>query len=400
MEPIPLKTWTHVAVSYDGSSRAEGLQILINGQIAKTNVVQDTLSKNITGGGGDNITIGERFRDRGFAGGRVDEFRVFKRELTAFEIGKLAGVERKPNAADHLAADAAYRQQLLALSVARKKLGDQLDKAQEIMVMRERSQPKQAYILQRGAYDARGEPVEPGTPSALSAFPDTLPKNRLGFARWLTDPAHPLTARVAVNHLWKNCFGVGLVATPEDFGSQGGRPEYPKLLDWLANEFIQSGWDVKHMMKLIVTSQTYQQRSLADSKLMADDPKNRLLARGPRHRLPAEMVRDNALAASGLLVQKIGGAPVKPYEIAESFKPSKPGSGEALHRRSLYTYWKRTGPAPAMMAFDAIKRDVCSAQRETTATPLQALVLLNGPQFCRGGARAGREGLACKSGRS
>lgn len=380
-ESIPLETWTHVAVSYDGSSRAAGLRIFVNGKPADFDIVRDNLTKNITGGGGDNIAIGERFRDRGFKGGRVDEFRVFKRELTEFEVAQLAGVEAQLSKADSLAADEVYRQQLLALSAARKKLGDLLDKTQEIMVMRELAEPKQAHLLNRGAYDDRGEKVEPGTPAALPAFPDDLARNRLGYARWLTDPAHPLTARVAVNHFWKSCFGNGLVETPEDFGSQGDRPEYPKLLDWLANEFINSGWDVKHIMKLIVTSQTYQQRSLADSKLMADDPKNRLLARGPRHRLPAEMIRDNALAVSGLLVQKIGGASVKPYEISESFKPSKPGSGEALYRRSLYTYWKRTGPAPAMMAFNAVKRDVCSAQRETTATPLQALVLLNGPQF-------------------
>ncbi|MFT5465134.1 MAG: hypothetical protein ACI8UO_000221 [Verrucomicrobiales bacterium] len=378
---LPLKTWTHVAVSSDGSSRADGLRIFVDGKPADFELVMDNLTKNITGGGGDNITIGERFRDRGFKGGRVDEFRVFNRELTEFEVAKLAGVDAQPSEPDALAADEAYRQQLLALSTARKKLGDVLDKAQEIMVMRESPKPKQAFLLERGAYDAHGEKVDPGTPAALPPFPDDLPRNRLGYAKWLTDPAHPLTARVAVNHFWKSCFGTGLVATPEDFGSQGARPEYPKLLDWLSNEFIESGWDVKHIMKLIVTSQTYQQRSFADSKLMADDPKNRFLARGPRHRLSAEMIRDNALAASGLLVQKIGGAPVRPYELAESFKPSKPGSGEALHRRSVYTYWKRTGPAPAMMAFDAVKRDVCSAQRETTSTPLQALVLLNGPQF-------------------
>lgn len=378
---LPIETWTYVAVTYDGSSSAEGMRIFVDGEPADTEIVQDSLTKNITGGGGDNIAIGQRFRDRGFAGGRVDEFRVFKRQLTAHEVGKLAGVENPVSPEDHLAADDAYRQQLQALSDARKKHGDVVDKIAEIMVMRESKEPKQAYLLDRGAYDARGEKVEPGTPASLPPFPENAPKNRLGYAQWLTSPDHPLTARVAVNHFWKSCFGTGLVATPEDFGSQGARPEYPQLLDWLAHEFINSGWDVKHIMKLIVTSQTYQQRSIGDSQLMADDPKNRLLARGPSYRLPAEMIRDNALASSGLLVNKIGGGPVRPYELSESFKPSKPGSGEALYRRSLYTYWKRTGPAPGMMAFDAVKRDVCSAQRETTSTPLQALVLMNGPQF-------------------
>jgi hypothetical protein len=184
-----------------------------------------------------------------------------------------------------------------------------------------------------------------------------------------------------VNRFWQSLFGLGLVKTSDDFGSQGDRAEYPELLDWLAGEFIRSGWDVKALHKTIVLSQTYRQRSFATPEIMADDPENVWLARGPRHRLPAEMIRDQALAASGLLVEKIGGPPVYTYDIPESFKPAPAGKGEALYRRSVYTFWRRTGPAPMLEAFDVPKRVVCVARRDTTNTSLQALVLLNGPQF-------------------
>jgi len=224
--------------------------------------------------------------------------------------------------------------------------------------------------------------VQPGTPAALLDFPDDAPRNRLGLARWLSDPKHPLTSRVAANRLWQVCFGTGLVRTPEDFGSQGAPPTHPALLDWLAVELVESGWDVKSTLKLIMMSQTYRQSSEhPDRSLLEVDPANRWLARFPAYRMSAEMLRDNALAVSRLLVDKVGGPPVNPYELEASFKPSKRDSGEGLYRRSLYTYWKRTGPAPAMMALDAAKRDVCRVQRERTSSPLQSFVLLNGPQF-------------------
>jgi hypothetical protein len=248
------------------------------------------------------------------------------------------------------------------------------------MVMEEIATPKQAYILKRGAYDSRGEAVEPALPAFLPAF-GMKATNRLELAKWLTHPNHPLTARVIVNRFWQAFFGRGLTGTSEDFGIQGERPEHRELLDELSARFIASGWDTKALLKEIVSSRVYQQDSAANSLEKEKDPENRLLARGPRHRLPAEIIRDQALAASGLLVSKIGGPSVHPYDLAESFKPSKPSAGEGLFRRSLYTYWKRTGPSPAMMAFDAVKRDVCSAKRDATSTPLQALVLLNGKQF-------------------
>jgi hypothetical protein len=186
---------------------------------------------------------------------------------------------------------------------------------------------------------------------------------------------------VAVNRLWQQCFGVGLVRTPEDFGSQGQPPTHPELLDWLADDFVRGGWDVRRTLRQIVLSSTYRQDSTASADLRRADPGNRLLARGPAYQLPAEMIRDNVLWASGLLVDKRGGKPARPYDLAVSFKPIKVDSGEGLYRRSLYTFWKRTGPAPVMMILDASKRDVCVVKRERTATPLQACVLLNGPQF-------------------
>jgi hypothetical protein len=204
-----------------------------------------------------------------------------------------------------------------------------------------------------------------------------------------------LTARVTVNRVWQSIFGRGLVKTSEDFGSQGARPVYPQVLDALAVRFVESGWDMKGLVKAILMSDTYQQRSVSDATNMADDPENELLARGPRFRLPAEMIRDNALSIAGLLQLKMGGAPVNPYEMSESFKPTKWSDGEGVNRRSLYTNWRRTGPPPAMITFDAPRRAVCAAKRERTDSPLQALVLLNGVQYVEA-ARAFAEMLIAK----
>ena len=278
-------------------------------------------------------------------------------------------------------ADADWKKQLDALAAARGELVKFSDAQKEIMVMRELPQPKKSYVLFRGQYDQRRDEAPAIVPVWLSPFPANAPKNRLGLAQWLTEPRHPLTARVTVNRFWLSIWGRGLVKTAEDFGSQGARPLYPEVLDWLAARFIASGWDVKALMKTIVMSRTYRQRSIADVKTMADDPENEWLARGPRIRLAAEMVRDNALAASGLLVEKIGGPPVNPYEMSEAFKPANPSGGDGVYRRSIYTNWRRTGPPPAMVAFDALRRAVCIAKRERTDSPLQAFILLNGIQY-------------------
>ena len=391
--------WTHVAVTYDGSSRADGLRIYLDGRQAPCVTVRDNLYKNITGGGGDNITIGARFRDRGFREGMVDEFHVYSRQLTALEVAQLGDNHslisalktpvaqlthrlREQLRTYYLATvDTEYRQQLTRLRDVRKSRAQVVDAIDEIMVMRELAEPRPTYVLRRGAYDQPQIRVSPDTPAVFPPFPNNLPRNRLGLAGWLTSPQHPLTARVAVNRIWQELMGHGIVRTPEDFGIQGQRPTHPKLLDWLAKDFMANGWDVKRLVKQIVTSATYQQSSSVSRALQDRDPENRLLGRTVSHRLPAEMLRDNALAVSGLLVTQLGGAPAKPYEVEASFKPVKRAQDAGLYRRSIYTYWKRTAPAPVMMTLDASKRDVCRVRRERTSSPLQSFVLMNGPQF-------------------
>ena len=400
-ERAPERQWIHVVITYDGSSRADGLKLYLNGELAETDTVRDNLYKNIAGSE-LHLTIGQRFRDRGFKNGLVDEFKVFERCLTPLEVLQLhdgrtletalEGQMASDNADDWLYeyylanADAAYQQQLSELAKVREEYNKAVDAIPELMTMSELPEPRPTYVLKRGSYQARGEQVFPNTPPNILFFPDALPRNRLGLAQWLTHPQNPLTARVAVNRYWQMLFGVGLVSTPEDFGSQGARPTHPELLDWLAQTFIDTGGDGKEMIKRIVMSATYRQSSIPTPALLKADPENRLLGRGPKYRLPAEIVRDNALFVSGLLVQKIGGPSVKPYQPAGLWKEKsgrkyEPDKGEGLYRRSLYTYWKRTSPPPSMMLFDAAKRDVCVAKRQTTNTPMQALVLLNDVQF-------------------
>ena len=266
-----------------------------------------------------------------------------------------------------------------------------VEQAPQSLVMEDMAEPRQAYLLIRGEYDNRGDPVDPGVPAALPPMPEGAPVNRLGLARWLVDPSHPLTARVVVNRYWQRYFGTGLVRTSEDFGSQGQWPSHPELLDWLAVEFIESGWDIEHMQRLIVSSATYRQSAHVTEELVARDPQNRLLARGSRFRLDAEVIRDNALAVSGLLVPAVGGPSVKPYQPlgiwkAVGYTSSNTANfqrddGEALYRRSMYTFWKRTAPPPSMQTFDAPTREACTVRRARTNTPLQALVLMNDVQF-------------------
>ena len=404
IEPVPLNQWVHVTITYDGSSRASGLTLYVDGRRASCDVVRDHLTKNITGGGNDHLTVGQRFRDRGFKNGVVDEIKVFERELTPLEAAQLCdgkalaralsldpasltSAQRGDLLAYYLAtADPEFKSRLAALTGLRQKCSGLVDPVAEIMVMKEMPRPRPTYLLKRGAYDAPAERVDPGTPASLPPFEPTWPANRLGLARWLTGPQHPLTARVAVNRWWQALFGRGIVATAEDFGSQGQLPSHPELLDWLARTLIDSGWDVKRLMRLIVTSATYRQSSDAPADLLARDPDNMLLARGPRLRLSAEMIRDGALAGGGLLIDTIGGPPVKPFQPPGLWE-EKSGltyqrdAGPGSHRRSLYTFWKRTSPPPAMLTFDATTREVCAVKRQTTATPLQALVLLNDPQF-------------------
>ena len=399
LDPIETGRWNHVAITYDGSSRADGITIYVDGRKIAVELVRDKLTKKITGGGFDEIMIGERFRDRGFTNGLVDEFQVFARQLTPIEVAQLHDdksfieLQRKPSEqltpqertklkeAYLACVDTDYTAQLSQLQDLRMQRSEIVESLKEIMVMDERDGQRQTFVLNRGAYDQRRELVEPATPAAFNEFPSDRPRNRLGLARWLTDASNPLTARVAVNRYWQMVFGEGLVRTPEDFGSQGRPPTHPELLDWLANDFVSNGWDVKRLMKQLVMSATYQQSTQVSDEVRRLDPENLWLTHAQSFRLPAEMLRDNALFVGGLLLDKIGGAPAKPYDLEVSFKPSTPDPGSGVYRRSVYTYWKRTGPAPAMMTLDAAKRDVCRVKRERTSSPLQALVLLNGPQF-------------------
>ena len=405
-DELPLGRWTHLAVTYDGSSRADGLRLYRDGEPIVVEVVRDRLSKDIVhrSAWGDadvgsiELTLGGRFRDSGFKGGAVDEVAVFDRCLTALEVGLWSGARTVTGASEAdlfdlavVRADVPYRVELARLRDLRAHENVLVNDVPEIMVMREMPGRRPTRVLRRGAYDAPGDAVEPGTPERIFAFPPDLPPNRLGLARWVTDSRNPLTARVAVNRAWRTHFGRGLVGTPEDVGSQGEWPTHPELLDWLAGWFVRSGWDVKALHRLIVTSATYRQTSAADAALVARDPENRLLARGPKHRLRAEQIRDAALAVSGLLSDRLGGPSVKPYQPAGVWEESGTGKtyvqdhGEALVRRSLYTFWRRTAPPPSMLAFDAPTREVCTARRPVTTTPLQALVLLNDPQFVEAG---------------
>jgi len=403
---IPTGAWAHVAVSYDGSSRADGIRIYVDGKPAELEVVRNGLFKDITYEGGEpELALGFRFRDAGFKGGRFDEFRVFNRALTSLEAAHLAGrsdleqawqaePDRLPDAqrtgllAYYQAnVDPLIRRKTDELHTLRGEYSRLINPIPEAMVMQELPQPKPAFILKRGAYDAPGEPVSASTPSALPPFPSDLPRNRLGLARWLIDPDHPLTARVTVNRLWQMMFGKGIVETSDNFGSQGAQPTHPELLDWLTREFISSGWNVKHLLTLMATSATYRQSSHVNPELLARDSGNSLLARGPARRLTAEMLRDQALASSGLLVESRGGPAVKPYqpeglwEVAMGRPQYDQSKGPNLYRRSLYTFWKRTVPHPAMIAFDAAERNICVAKRQSTSTPLQALALLNDVQI-------------------
>ncbi len=403
-QKLTVDAWTHVTLAYDGSSRADGMTIFVDGEVAETRVIRDCLTRTIQGGGADALTLAERFRDRGLKGGAIDELQVYRRELTRGEVARLSGRGGPATQDEELqfyfrAVHSDYRKKLEDLRQARLRLGRVRDKQAEIMVMREMQTRRATYVRPRGSYLAQGEQVDRGTPAFL---PKSEAMDRLALARWLTDPAHPLAARVAVNRIWQMHFGSGLVGTSEDFGSQGAPPSHPQLLDWLARWFINSGWDMKALHRLIATSATFAQGSLASLELRERDPENRLLARGPRYQLSAEVLRDQALWAAGLLVERIGGRPVRPYQPAGLWQ-EKSGSvyhrakGDGLYRRSLYTYWKRTSPPPAMMLLDASQRDVCVMRRQSTSTPLQALLMLNDPQFVEP-ARVWAERLVAASG--
>ena len=301
-----------------------------------------------------------------------------------------------------LAADVEAEKELLALSKRLEQEREKFDESiPQAMVMKERKEIRPTFVLQRGQYDAPGEQVARNTPQFLQPLKSSGEvASRLDLAEWFVDPTNPLTARVAVNRFWQQCFGVGLVKTSEDFGNQGDVPSHPELLDYLAVSFMESGWDVKALLKQIVMSKTYRQSSISTPEQFQADAENRLLARGSRYRLDAEMIRDQILATSGLLSNRMYGPSVKPPQpeglweaVSMTGERYQADTGESAHRRSVYTFWKRSMPPPQMTILNAPLRDACIARRERTNTPAQALLLLNEPEYLKaardvGGHRA------------
>ncbi len=407
-EPLSLNEWHHVAVAYDGSRRATGVKIYVDGKprefdVTTNNSLDGTLKTD------KPFHIGQRNATAPFQG-RIDDVQLYSVSLTAEEAASLAAGQSLGRLKDILAIAAKDRSDsqtmllqqfyLDRMDVESRNLKSQisdlprqladLDKAIPVtMVMQEQTPRRSMFVLRRGQYDQRGDEVTAGVPAVFSSLPQDMSVDRVSLARWLTSPSHPLTARVAVNRWWEMLFGTGLVETAEDFGVQGTLPSHPELLDWLATELIRTGWDQRAILKLIVTSATYRQSSRVTPELLQRDPRNRLLARGPRYRLPAETVRDNALAVSGLLRERLGGPSVKPYQpdglwedvSVERRDKYVADSGDGVYRRGMYTFWKRTCPPPGMMTFDAPDREFCLIRRARTNTPLQALVLLNDPTF-------------------
>jgi hypothetical protein len=420
---FPNGQWMHVSVTSDGSGKSSGLRCYVNGLPQQLEVRNDKLSGSYRNSA--SLEIGNSALGKAFDGS-LDDLRLYNRALRADEIEQLAIVypirailsgnfgKRTKDEDNKLreyyltrVAPTEIRQQAAeykALKVERDRLNGQI---LTVMVMNEREKPRETFVLGRGDYRNRTERVTADVPAILPPLAKDAPRNRLTLAKWLVDGRHPLTARVAINRYWQNYFGLGIVKTSEDFGSQGEPPVNQELLDWLAVEFVRSGWNVKAMQRLIVTSATYRQSSKVTPQLLEKDPENRLLARGPRHRLQAETIRDNALAVSGLLREVIGGPSVFPYQpnglweelaFGDGFSAQEyhRSSGEGLYRRSMYTFWKRTVPPASLSTFDAPDREKCTARRPVTNTPLQALIELNDPTYIEAAralaTRALREG--------
>jgi hypothetical protein len=398
-EPVELGRWQHVSVTYDGKRMASGVRIYVDGEPRRTRILFDQNNEpfhkkdtpiRVGSGGGLKFT------------GAIRDARIYKRALAPEEAAALAATESVAEIAARArqartrrqqlkldlafldsAAPARFREALHSSEQAQSDRDAFYDQIPTVMVMADGAR-RDTFVLKRGAYDSPGEKVSPGIPAALGG-PECA--DRLCLARWLTSRDNPLTARVAVNRFWQSYFGYGIVKTVDDFGAQGEWPVHPELLDWLAVEFMESGWDVKALQKLIVTSATYRQSSEAAPALLEKDPDNRLLARGARLRLGPEAIRDQALAVAGLLVERVGGPSVKPYQPAGLWqelsgdKGYVQSKGPDLYRRSLYTYWKRTVPPPYMMNFDSPNREQCAVVENRTNSPLQALDLMNETTF-------------------
>ena len=384
--------WHHVAVAYDGSGKAAGVTVRVNGAPVRLKAEVDRLDGTLATD--EPLRLGTR-RYAGELKGEVLDFRVDGHALgegavLALARGRAVLEDGGPFYLAVFDEEATgVRRRLAKTRSERERL--ERDEVPTAMVLRDRDEPRETRLLRRGQYDhPDGEALTPDVPGVFGGLPEGARRDRLGLARWLVDPTNPLTARVAVNRIWASFFGRGLVATAEDFGIRGARPEHPALLDHLAAELVASGWDLRALERRIALSATYRQTSEASAAARERDPDNGWLARGPRHRLDAEGVRDQALFASGLLVQRVGGPSVKPYQPAGLWKELAGGAGQGayvestgddLFRRSLYTYRKRTVPHPQLTTFDAPGFELCTARRPSTNTPLQALALLNGPTY-------------------
>ncbi len=404
-EAIPVREWTHVAVTHDGSGRAAGVQLFVNGHSVEVEIVRDKLTRDIRqrkewgdlNVEGVNLALGARFRDVGFRGGSLDDLKVFDVQLSSAEVLSIFAAVRPKGASENVDIEMALNHQLLtadpvvaeareSLVKARDAENELMTAVREIMTMRHYENAPPTHVLGRGEYTNKGEQVSPATPRLSGGLP-AAGTDRMSLAKWLTDPKNPLTSRVIANRMWHMFFGRGIVVSLEDFGSQGTPPTHPELLNHLARSLMDKGWDLHWLCREIVLSATYRQSSKVDSKVYELDPNNAWLTRGPKHRLSAEQLRDTVLAASDLLVEKIGGPSVMPYQPAGLWKESGTGksyrqsTGDGLYRRSLYTFWKRTAPPPTMLTLDATSRESCTPRRELTTTPLQALVFLNDPQY-------------------
>ena len=411
--------WYHLGVTYDGSGSAAGVRLYVNGNPEPmnvfTNVLKSTIRTKVP------LTVAQRHSTSRIDNLRVQDVRLYGRALSALEVGRVAKTTRAAYLATRANGkrtpaerDELFDWWLVGMDRDYQALAERLSRlAQEEAAIKargtvahvtvERPGEPTAYVLFRGDYDKRRDLVKAGTPKALPPMPTELPRNRLGFAQWLLRPEHPLTARVTVNRFWQEVFGTGIVRTTGDFGVTGEVPSHPELLDWLAVEFRETGWDMKRFFKMLVTSSTYRQAALTTRERLEKDPHNRLLSRGARFRMDAEMIRDYALASSGLLVHKLGGPSVKPYMpegvweavamIGSNTRDYRRDSGEALYRRSMYTFWKRAAPPASMDILNAPNRETCTTRRERTNTPLQALVTLNDPQFIEAGRQLAQRTL-------
>ncbi|HQZ28962.1 MAG TPA: DUF1553 domain-containing protein [Verrucomicrobiales bacterium] len=398
--------WQYLTLTYNGSGKADGVKLYVNGVDAPLRAITDKLLPEAETCNETPLRIGRRSSSMHFEDGQVQDLRIFGKRLSETEISSLyelpalyaslaAGVKRKPEQVDRLmnhylsSRDKTWQDLNLAVTKLEGERDGIKGRSPVTHIQEEKKDsPAMANLLMRGAYDAVGEEVAAAPPAVLHPLPERVPGNRLGLAKWLVDPANPLTARVTVNRYWQEIFGTGIVATPEDFGIMGAAPSHPELLDWLALTFVESGWDTKALFKTILLSSAYRQAALATPDKIEKDRENRLLSRGPRYRMDGEMIRAAALSASGTLSTRMGGPGTRPYQPENVWETVGLGTaryeqdkGEGLYRRTVYNFWKRMAPPASMEIFNAPNREVSCLKRDRTNTPLQALVTLNDPQF-------------------